>query len=117
MNCPYCQKEMREGGIPAQRDRVLWRSAASELGAVDQVPLSNMPWLTGQQAPAFYCPDCQVVLVPVPKLESAGERLKRRLDAAKDKTAAARTRWESQRAEKTAEKKTKRSKEKDPWEW
>ncbi len=57
MDCPYCGKEMKAGGIPAGRCAVYWQENSEEIDAPqEKVILSKNPVWRIEQAEAFYCP-------------------------------------------------------------
>ena len=71
MTCPCCGKPMREGRIYGG-NRLCWRPAGGLpvllKGAVPRggVPLpGKFSYARGQDAPAFYCPDCGKLLMDV----------------------------------------------------
>ena len=71
MDCPFCGKEMKEGLI-ASNDRIAWR----DKHFADTVVLSGY---FDDYAKAFFCPDCQQVILPVPeKREGVLGKLRRR---------------------------------------
>lgn len=120
MNCPYCEKEMREGGIPAFRDAVKWLGGSREgtewTAEREKVLLSEVPYIRAAEARAFYCPACRIVLVPVPRVETVSKKLKRRYDALAGKAC---TVYEEKKARWTEAKKRRQKKKtrgKDPWE-
>ena len=118
MNCPFCGKEMWEGAVPAQQSALRWTGRGpGEDGEPESVLLAKTPWFTNQEAQAFYCPDCRQVVIPVPELEPVSSRLKRKLDAARDRAEQAREDWETRQAEKKETNKWNRRRGKDPWEW
>lgn len=121
MECPYCKKEMREGNIPATRDELCWYEGNHEYLPLAEkgMLLCAKPYFKTQYAAAHYCPDCRIVIVPVPTEEETEGPM-----AKLGKKWAA---WEEQRdqereqrqAEKNAEKKQQKrekSRKKDPWE-
>lgn len=121
MECPYCKKEMREGNIPATRDELCWYEGNHEYHPLAEkgMLLCAKPYFKTQYAAAHYCPDCRIVIVPVPteeEVEGPMAKLGKKWAA-----------WEEQRdqereqrqAEKNAEKKQQKrekSRKKDPWE-
>ena len=79
MDCPYCGKEMKAGGIPAGRCAVYWQENSEEIDAPqEKVILSKNPVWRIEQAEAFYCPDCRRIIVPVPEIETTGQKLKKK---------------------------------------
>ena len=81
MNCPYCGKEMKAGGIPSGRSAVYWQENSEEIDAPqEKVILSKNPVWGIEEAEAFYCPGCRRIIVPVPEIETTGQKLKKKLD-------------------------------------
>ena len=134
MECPYCKKEMREGYIPAYRDRLKWIAGKFEgSGTVpidyEEVWLSEAPLLTGKAAEAHLCPDCKAVIVPVKEFKDGfGQTMDKaralggRLGAATERLGAALEARDECREEARQEKERKKREEnikkgKDPWEW
>lgn len=69
--CPYCGKPMREGHIYSS-NRLCWRPSGSIPGLLrGSMPEGSVPlpgafgYVRGQDAPAFYCPDCGKLLMDV----------------------------------------------------
>ena len=88
MDCPYCGKELSKNPV--------WRI---------------------EQAEAFYCPDCRRIIVPVPEIETTGQKLKKKLDQIRSDIEKNRENWQEQKAEQKEDKKWNKRKGKDPWEW
>lgn len=120
MNCPYCEKEMREGGIPARQEAVKWLSGERKdegwEAERERVLLSEVPYVTEKEARAFYCPDCRVVIVPVPEVKTASDKLKRKWDAFAQKLEAVHEEKEAQWTEAKKKREKKKRTGKDPWE-
>ena len=112
MNCPYCEKEMRQGSIPISGGKPVWCGENPDTGFFDEIKLSN--WM--QSIEAFYCSDCRQVIVPVPEIEDFFDKLDRKLDEVKEKFSAAKDDFVERRAEKQNQMEKHRRKEKDPWE-
>lgn len=121
MECPYCKKEMCEGNIPATRDELCWYEGNHEYLPLAEkgMPLTANPLFKTQYATAHYCPDCRIVIVPVPtaeEVEGPMTKLKKKWNAREEH----RTQERQQRqVEKDAEKKQQKrekSRKKDPWE-
>ena len=118
MDCPYCGKEMKAGGIPAGRCAVYWQENSEEIDAPqEKVILSKNPVWRIEQAEAFYCPDCRRIIVPVPEIETTGQKLKKKLDHIRSDIEKNRENWQEQKAEQKEDKKWNKRKGKDPWEW
>ena len=104
MDCPYCGKEMKAGGIPAGRCAVYWQENSEEIDAPqEKVILSKNPvWR---------------IIVPVPEIETTGQKLKKKLDQIRSDIEKNRENWQEQKAEQKEDKKWNKRKGKDPWEW
>ncbi len=112
MDCPFCGKEMRSGSIPSG-SRAVWFEDGAAGGSGQEVALNG---LFGGELRAFFCPDCRQIILPVPEMEGAAEKLRRKLDAAAEKFGAAREQWEARRSEEKERRKKKEFGLKDPWE-
>ena len=120
MICPYCGKEMRDGAIPAYRQRLAWCPRSEEYGGIvggDRTPLSRPTGAFGSEyADAGYCEQCKVVVVPVPEIDTLADKLDRKLDEWREKRSAQQQARQAQREEKKREERSKKRREKDPWE-
>ena len=120
MICPYCGKEMRDGAIPAYRQRLAWCPRSEEYGGIvegDRTPLSRPTGAFGSEyADAGYCEQCKVVEVPVPEIDTLADKLDRKLDEWREKRSAQQQVRQAQREEKKREERSKKKREKDPWE-
>ena len=120
MICPYCGKEMRDGAIPAYRQRLAWCPRSEEYGGIvegDRTPLSRPTGAFGSEyADAGYCEQCKVVVVPVPEIDTLADKLDRKLDEWREKRSAQQQGRQAQREEKKREERSKKKREKDPWE-
>lgn len=117
MECPYCKNDMKDGTIPQVRDRLTWRGTYnSETFTSESVPLQKYNLLTSEEAKAYYCPDCRIVIVPVPEFEKPEEVIKRKWNNFTDKIREARDASATQRAERKHEKRNEARRKKDPWE-
>ena len=122
MKCPYCDKEMAKGKIPAGRDNICWYPEDVELGLFsglddNVILLAKVGFFEAAVAEAYYCADCKIVLTPVPdKQESTMDKLKQKWNDISEKREAAaeerKIRQEEERREKQREKRGR----KDPWE-
>lgn len=119
MDCPYCRKEMRAGKIPASYDAVRWYEADEEIGYTGGIPLSGRPIVKVKYAKAYHCPDCRMVIIPVPteeEIEGPMAKLEKKWDAWGERRS---QELEQRQAEKDAEKKQQKQekrRKKDPWE-
>ena len=62
-------------------------------------------------------PDCRRIIVPVPEIETTGQKLKKKLDQIRSDIEKTRENWQEQKAEQKEDKKWNKRKGKDPWEW
>ena len=115
MNCPYCGKEMQQG--------VVWGAETWRPG--------NGDWLIGkekefvrlwnwrdlrQSAQGHFCPDCRILIMPVPEVEAPLDAVKNKLKGLKERTQQQKDSITADiAAQKEAKEKDKRRK-KDPWE-
>lgn len=100
MDCPFCGKEMKAGGIPSGRSAVYWQENSEEIDAPrEKVILSKNPVWGIEEAEAFYCPDCRRIIVPVPEIETTGQKLKKKLDQVRSEIEKTRESWQQQKAE------------------
>ena len=116
MNCPYCGKEMQKGAIFTGQ-ALEWRHNNGDTNRAmwDRVRLCNTAW-DGAELESDFCPDCRILIMPVPEVEAP-------LDAVKNKLKGLKERAQQQKdsitadiaAQKEAKEKDKRRK-KDPWE-
>ena len=113
MNCPFCGKEMQEGTVPAAQNALKWCSKGM---SIQEIYLTNTPVFQTQEAQAFYCPDCQQVIVPVPELQSLSKKMKKDFDRTVEKITSATQELEERREERQNERNTVKRKGKDPWE-
>ena len=110
MDCPFCGKEMKEGGISTARDPVFWNSGS------ERIRLTKAAFLDIPEAEGFYCPDCRRIILPVPELESFSEKMMKKLDQVADKLSAATEELGKRQEEKRNQRSENRRKGKDPWE-
>ena len=104
MDCPFCGKEMKAGGIPSGRSAVYWQENSEEIDAPrEKVILSKNPVWGIEEAEAFYCPDCRRIIVPVPEIETTGQKLKKKLDQVRSEIEKTRESWQQQKAEQKVE--------------
>ncbi|VEU81265.1 PF20097 family protein [Haploplasma axanthum] len=73
MECPYCNKEMEEGFIPASRMRNQWIKKGGKMPSTvfgtskDGFALSEMPVWKTKKTISYYCYNCNIVIIPVKK--------------------------------------------------
>jgi len=71
--CPYCNKELLEGYIPAGKMALMWIPKGEKMPATifsktkNGVNLTDVPLWRAEVASSFYCDHCKVVITPVPK--------------------------------------------------
>lgn len=117
MECPYCKKEMKQGIIPRVRDRLIWQGEYNrETFSLETVALQKYGLATVEDAPAHYCPDCRVVIVPVPEFEKPEDMIRRKWNSFTEKMNARREASETRREEEKREKRNEKRRKKDPWE-
>ena len=83
-------------------------------------PSSGLCWRGNskpEEAEAFYCLDCRRIIVPVPEIETTGQKLKKKLDQIRSDIEKTRENWQEQKTEQKEDKKWNKRKGKDPWEW
>ena len=115
MNCPYCGKEMQQG--------VVWGAETWRPG--------NGDWLIGkekefvrlwnwrdlrQSAQGHFCPDCRILIMPVPEVEAPLDAVKNKLKGLMNRTSGE---IKKKKADFTADKderEKQKRKTKDPWE-
>lgn len=123
--CPYCGGEMRRGALPAGRDSIRWDPRGEDgkvqdaWGCGGDVLLSRAGLIVGQDAEAYYCEHCGVVIVPVPEIETIGDKIDKvgeKLDAFLNRQEEKRAARDEAKAREQREKERKRRGEKDPWE-
>ena len=70
MKCPYCEQEMRSGYVHNQGQPVQWipdgvRASVWRGGLANgAVQLGEDSFWFDSKADAFYCPSCEVVIIP-----------------------------------------------------
>ena len=118
MECPYCKKEMQKGSVVGGTSIRWYREGEDDLwlDAGSGVRLSTGGWVDNARAESWYCEDCRTVITPVPEIEPAMDKLKKKWN-----TFAQRVGEESEkrREEREAEKHQKmrdKQRKKDPWE-
>ena len=115
MNCPYCGKEMQQG--------VVWGAETWRPG--------NGDWLIGkekefvrlwnwrdlrQSAQGHFCPDCRILIMPVPEVEAPLDAVKNKLKGLMNRSSGE---IKKKKADFTADKderEKQKRKTKDPWE-
>ena len=120
MNCPYCGKEMEKGFIYS-RDPVRWYPEDADTNGLwpeneGTVLLAKVSLMTPAKAESWYCPDCCMVITPVPEIEGSFDKVKKKWDAFAERVE---QQSEKRQAEHEAEqhrKKREKQRKKDPWE-
>lgn len=116
MNCPYCGKEMQQGSIFSPNP-LEWRRENDVVNRAEQetVQLTGLSFF-GKDIESFYCPDCRMIVTPVPEIEEPFANVKSKLKGLKERAQQQRDTitadWNAQKEEKQKEKQRK----KDPWE-
>ena len=122
--CPDCGSEMRAGTIPLSRDSLIWASGSPGDSGREKVLIGKTSFMEEEPVPAFYCPDCKVVVLSAPEARVLPDHLKKLKDGwntASEKLSAA---WDGQEARRREAKRDKAlerrqkdiKKGKDPWE-
>lgn len=112
--CPYCGKEMEAGRIPSGKGRVYWMNRSED--NVKRIPLSEVPLWEAAEAEAYYCPDCRIILMPVPEIETTQEKLWKKWNELTEKAKEQRQERQTQREEAIKEKQREKRRKNDPWE-
>ena len=121
MECPYCKKEMCEGNIPATRDELCWYEGNHEYLPLAEkgMPLTANPLFKTQYATAHYCPDCRIVIVPVPtaeEVEGPLTKLEKKLEARREQRDQERVQRQVEKDAEKKQQKREKTRKKDPWE-
>ena len=114
MDCPYCKKEMRAGSISG-RDTLKWYPQGDLLFS-DQAIILARGYLDTPVAQAHYCPDCRMIIMPVPEIENHWKTIKDKWKRLTDDLEQKREEYTQQRQKAEAERKRIRRRKKDPWE-
>lgn len=116
--CPYCGKEMEAGEIAAAQYVVQWEKTyeTPTFEEPKRVMLSSGSILNPVTAKAYYCKECQKVIVDVPDWESPLDKLDKKWSAWAEKRKAQREARQAQREEEIKEKQREKRRKNDPWE-
>lgn len=111
MNCPYCGKEMQKGAIFTGQ-ALEWRHNNGDTNRAmwDRVRLGR------SELESDFCPDCRILIMPVPEVEAPLDAVKNKLKGLMDRTSGE---IKKKKADFTADKAVKekqKQKAKDPWE-
>ena len=79
MNCPYCGKEMQKGAIFTGQ-ALEWRHDNGDTNRAmwDRVRLCKLGW-DGAELESDFCPDCRILIMPVPEVEAPLDAVKNKL--------------------------------------
>ena len=116
MNCPYCGKEMQKGAIFTGQ-ALEWRHNNGDTNRAmwDRVRLCKLAW-DGAELESDFCPDCRILIMPVPEVEAPVDAVKNKLKGLMDRTSGEiKKKKADYTADKAVREKQKR-KTKDPWE-
>lgn len=120
--CPYCGKEMQCGALATGRDSIRWYPRGED-GRVQNmwsgegtILLSRAGLIAGQDADAYHCEACGVVIVPVPEIETLGDKVGKWMDKTLGAVGEKLDRAAERREEERAERKREEKRKKDPWE-
>lgn len=118
MNCPYCEKEMEKGSVVGGTNIRWYPEGADDLwlDSGSGVRLSTGGWVDNARAESWYCADCRVVITPVPEIEPAMDKLKKRWNAFTDRIEQESEKRQAERAAEQHQKKRDKQRKKDPWE-
>lgn len=111
MNCPYCGKEMQKGEIFTGQ-ALEWRHNNGDTNRAmwDRVRLGRA------ELESDFCPDCRILIMPVPEVEAPLDAVKNKLKGLMNRTSGE---IKKKKAEFTADKderEKQKRKTKDPWE-
>ena len=115
MNCPYCGKEMQQGVVWGAET---WRPGNGDwlIGKEKEfVRLGNWRDLR-QSAQGHFCPDCRILIMPVPEVEAPLDAVKNKLKGLMNRSSGE---IKKKKADFTADKderEKQKRKTKDPWE-
>lgn len=71
MKCPYCNKEMSDGYIPASKMALMWIPESEKAPPTIYnkthvgVNLTKVPFWKMQKAKSYYCNNCKIVITPI----------------------------------------------------
>ena len=119
MECPYCKKEMEKGYI-LSGSQIHWYPEGMEIGFYPEeegaVRLGTGGWVTSATAESWYCAACRTVITPVPEIESAMDKLKKKWDAFAERVGEESEKRQAEREAEKHRKKREKQRKKDPWE-
>ena len=121
MKCPYCEKEMQKGFIFNARDSLRWYPGETETGGMwmekeGSVMLARVRWVSGADAESWYCPDCRMVITPVPEIEDPLAKVRQKWDDFTDRIGQESEKRQAEREAEQRRKKRDKQRKKDPWE-
>ena len=121
MNCPYCGKEMEKGFI-LDGNHIRWYPEGMDVfgfcpeedGAVRLNATGGV--MTAAKAESWYCPDCRMVITPVPEIEGTFDKVRKKWDAFAERVEQQSEKRQAERAAEKHQKKREKQRKKDPWE-
>ena len=121
MKCPYCEKEMQKGFIYNARDSLRWYPEETETVGMwmekeGSVMLAKLSWVTGAEAESWYCPDCRMVITPVPEIEASMDKLKKKWESFTQRLGEESDKRREERETEKQEKQRTEKRKRDPWE-
>ena len=121
MKCPYCSKEMEKGFIRNARDSVRWYPEETDTSGFwpeneGSVMLAKLSWVTGAETESWYCPDCRMVITPVPEIEASMDKLKKKWESFTQRFGEESDKRREERETETQKKEREKMRKKDPWE-
>jgi hypothetical protein len=120
MNCPYCGKEMEKGFIN-DRNSVRWYPGEADwfgtmMADEYTVLLAKGGFVTSAKAESWYCPDCRMVITPVPEIEGSFDKVKKKWDAFAERVEQQSEKRQAEYEAQQHRKKREKQRKKDPWE-
>ena len=121
MKCPYCEKEMQKGFIYNARDSLRWYPGETDTSGMwmekeGSVMLAKLSWVTGAEAESWYCPDCRIVITPVPEIEASMDKLKKKWGSFTQCLGEESDKRREERETEKQKKEREKMRKKDPWE-
>ena len=121
MKCPYCSKEMEKGFIRNARDSVRWYPEETDTSGFwpeheGSVLLAKLSWVTGAEAESWYCPDCRMVITPVPEIEASMDKLKKKWESFTQRLGEESDKRREEREAEKQKKEREKMRKRDPWE-
>ena len=120
MICPYCGKEMQKGNIFSGDFIRWWPEGADRFITIPEeegaVRLHTGGIVTSAKAESYYCPDCRMVITPVPEIEGSFDKVKKKWDAFAERVEQQSEKRQAEYEAQQHRKKREKQRKKDPWE-